>query len=63
MVKHQTGGYSKMTVLYCICQIIRGRKVSQILWIETFIVKYFHFDNTALKMAGHGPGSSLNEFL
>ena len=30
---------------------------------ETFTVKHFRFDNRTLKMAGHGPGSSLKEFL
>ena len=30
---------------------------------ETFALKHFCFDNTALKMAGHDPGSSLKEFL
>ena len=30
---------------------------------ETFTIKHFHFDNRALKMAGHSPGSSLKEFL
>ena len=30
---------------------------------KTFTVKHFHFDNRALKMAGHGSGSFLKEFL
>ena len=34
-----------------------------ILKRKSFTVKHFHFDNTTLKMAGYGPGSSLKEFL
>ena len=37
--------------------------MDQLVNTKTFTVKHFCFDNTALKMAGYGPGSSIKEFL
>ena len=46
--------------LYCILQIVWDGKVLQILWVnwqtQKFTVRHFHL---VLKVAGHGPGSSL----
>ena len=50
--------------IYCILQIIQGEKVSRILrinwWMQKFNTKTF---SLSFKMVGHGPGSTLKEFL